>query len=247
MIEWWYHLVLSGWGVRWLAHIGMYKALQEYGYTIHSVSWTSAGALVWAFIAAGKSAQEIEEIFHEYSIFNLLKPTLSSYGIFSMSIIAEAMKKYIPYDNIAHLPLPLRVCVSDINNAQVRYYEQWNIIDIITASCSIPWLFKPVLYEWYYLIDGGIFDNFPVPLDKNIPIIGHHVNPRSTTKCRNTKEIVARSLDLLVSRDIQTQSKLCTIFLEPPKLSSIQQSPFINIEKVIKIWYEYALTHLDKK
>ena len=223
MIEWWYHLVLSGWGVRWLAHIGMYKALQEYGYTIHSVSWTSAGALVWAFIAAGKSAQEIEEIFHEYSIFNLLKPTLSSYGIFSMSILAEAMKKYIPYDNIAHLPLPLRVCVSDINNAQVRYYEQWN------------------------MIDGGIFDNFPVPLDKNIPIIGHHVNPRSTTKCRNTKEIVARSLDLLVSRDIQTQSKLCTIFLEPPKLSSIQQSPFINIEKVIKIWYEYALTHLDKK
>ena len=85
MIEWWYHLVLSGWGVRWLAHIGMYKALQEYGYTIHSVSWTSAGALVWAFIAAGKSAQEIAEIFHEYSIFNLLKPTLSSYGIFSLS------------------------------------------------------------------------------------------------------------------------------------------------------------------
>ena len=124
----------------------------------------------------------------------------------------------------ANRAISVRVCVSDINNAQVRYYEQWNIIDIITASCSIPWLFKPVLYEWYYLIDGGIFDNFPVPLDKNIPIIGHHVNPRSTTKCRNTKEIVARSLDLLVSRDIQTQSKLCTIFLEPPKLSSIQQS-----------------------
>lgn len=142
-----YHLVLSGGGVRGLAHIGMYRALTEAGYRISRVSGTSCGALIGLCIAAGKSPDEIEELFTEHSLFNFLKPAFSSHGLFSMSIIEKVITKYIPYRDLSELPLPLRVCVCDIRTGEPLYYDTGDIRKLITASCAVPGIFKPVLYD----------------------------------------------------------------------------------------------------
>ncbi len=142
-----YHLILSGGGVRGLAHIGMYRALVEAGYRIARVSGTSAGALVGLCIAAGKSPDEIEEMFTEHSLFNFLKPAFSVSGLLSMSIIEKVITKYIPYRDLSDLPLPLRVCVCDIKTGEVLYYDTGAIAKLITASCAVPGIFKPVLYQ----------------------------------------------------------------------------------------------------
>ena len=52
-------LVLSGGGVRGMAHIGVLKALQEHGVDSHWVSGTSVGALVGALYAQGTEADPI--------------------------------------------------------------------------------------------------------------------------------------------------------------------------------------------
>jgi len=55
-------LVFEGGGVRGLALAGAYRALSEHGYVPQCVAGTSAGAITAAFVAAGYSAAEIEEI-----------------------------------------------------------------------------------------------------------------------------------------------------------------------------------------
>lgn len=55
-------LVLSGGGARGLAHIGVIKALEEYGIPIDYVTGTSMGAMVGAFYAGGYSAEEMSYI-----------------------------------------------------------------------------------------------------------------------------------------------------------------------------------------
>src|SRR5688572_5164287 len=55
-------LVLSGGGVRGMAHIGVMKALEENGIPIDYITGTSAGALVGAFYSIGLSPLEIESI-----------------------------------------------------------------------------------------------------------------------------------------------------------------------------------------
>ncbi|MFT4667761.1 MAG: putative acylesterase/phospholipase RssA [Polaribacter sp.] len=56
-------LVLSGGGVNGIAHIGVIKALEEYGIRPSVISGASAGAIVGAFYAAGYSTDEILEFF----------------------------------------------------------------------------------------------------------------------------------------------------------------------------------------
>ena len=53
-------LVLSGGGAAAIAHVGVIKALEEYGIPIDYISGTSAGALVGALYANGYSPEEIE-------------------------------------------------------------------------------------------------------------------------------------------------------------------------------------------
>jgi NTE family protein len=52
-------LVLSGGGVKGMAHIGMIQALNEFGISTRSVSGTSVGALVGALYANGSSVVEM--------------------------------------------------------------------------------------------------------------------------------------------------------------------------------------------
>ncbi len=55
-------LVLSGGGIRGLAHIGVIKALEENNIPIDYITGTSSGALIGSFYAMGLSPAEIEKI-----------------------------------------------------------------------------------------------------------------------------------------------------------------------------------------
>jgi len=54
--------VLSGGGAKGMVHIGVLKALEEYGVPIDYITGTSAGALIGAMYSVGFSPQQIEEI-----------------------------------------------------------------------------------------------------------------------------------------------------------------------------------------
>lgn len=56
-------LVLSGGGVRGLAHIGVLKVLAEAGIPIHVIAGTSAGSLIGALYAAGIPVQQKKRPF----------------------------------------------------------------------------------------------------------------------------------------------------------------------------------------
>ena len=58
-------IVLSGGGVRGMAHIGVLRALKEHGIMPKWVAGTSVGALVGALYASGKDTQEMLSFFSE--------------------------------------------------------------------------------------------------------------------------------------------------------------------------------------
>lgn len=53
-------LVLSGGGATGMAHVGVLKALEEYGIKVDYITGTSAGALIGSLYAAGYSPEQIE-------------------------------------------------------------------------------------------------------------------------------------------------------------------------------------------
>lgn len=202
-----YHLTLSGWWIRGIAHIGIYQALQEQWYQIQSISGTSAGALVGLFIAAGKTAREMEEIVTNLSKFHIIQWIFSQQSLFTTKTIQRIIEKHIPYHTIEELPIPLTVCATDIDTWEAVYYTKGLLSKIIPASCAVPGISQPVVYEWRRLVDGWVGDNFPIPHHISNPIIGCHVNPLSQRRWRWTQVLMTRALKLLISRDISKQKK----------------------------------------
>src|SRR4051794_3332984 len=66
--------VFSGGGIKGFAYIGAMQVLEEKKYRFKRVAGTSAGAILACFIAAGYTANEIEEILDELDVKSLLDP-----------------------------------------------------------------------------------------------------------------------------------------------------------------------------
>ena len=240
-----YHLSLSGWALRWLAHIGVYKALREYGYTIASVEGTSMGALVGVFIAAKKTPQEIEKIFTDKSLYKLLPISFSGDGLLSLAKITDLLDEVIGYKTIESLPLPLTVCATDYINEKPLYFSHGDIQTLIVASCAIPWIFNTIEYEDTILIDGWIFDNMPVSHARGLPIIASHVNPRIFDKFNPVKDIATRSIEMMMSRDIAEHAKKCDLFFEPQELTSLWFGLTADRQEIIDCGYNHAVSLLQ--
>lgn len=62
-------LVLSGGGVKSLAHAGLLQALHENDITPHQIAGTSGGALIGALYACGYKPKEMLQFFKETPVF----------------------------------------------------------------------------------------------------------------------------------------------------------------------------------
>ena len=76
-----YGLVLSGGGVRGVAHIGVLKALEEINIKPSFISGTSAGSIVGALYASGFTPTEILDLIKKTNFLFSLRPSFSFSGI----------------------------------------------------------------------------------------------------------------------------------------------------------------------
>lgn len=61
-----------------------------------------------------------------------------------------------------HLPIPFRAIAVDMKTGQEIVLSKGHLADAMRASMSIPALFEPVEWGEWMLVDGGMRNNFPV-------------------------------------------------------------------------------------
>ena len=69
-------LVLSGGGAKGMAHVGALKVIEESGIRLDYIGGTSMGAIVGALYAAGYSAQQLDSLFTQTELENLIQDNL---------------------------------------------------------------------------------------------------------------------------------------------------------------------------
>ena len=70
--------VLSGGGARGIAHVGVIKALEEFGIKVSHIAGTSAGSIVGSLYAYGYSPDKIMEIILTTKLFRSMRPAWRS-------------------------------------------------------------------------------------------------------------------------------------------------------------------------
>jgi NTE family protein len=137
-------LALSGGGFRGVAHIGVLRVLESSGFQPDFIAGTSAGSLIGALYASGKSADEIEFI----ACHTFWPGLLRTQGIRSFC------KKYLPA-TFEELALPFHVTVTELPSWKTRILNSGDLASALAASCATPYLLHRVRIGSNTYTDGG--------------------------------------------------------------------------------------------
>ncbi|GIV27897.1 MAG: hypothetical protein KatS3mg027_1711 [Bacteroidia bacterium] len=236
-------LVLSGGGVRGVAHLGVIKCLKEWNVPIHCISGTSAGALVGAFIASNYKPEDILKITKHIELFDWKTLSIGTLGFLKMHKIEIMLEKYLP-ETFEKLKIPLFVCATDIINNQYTIFNTGQLIPTLLASSSIPILYEPVLLNNIYYVDGGVLNNLPVePIenqcDKIIAIHVNHMLPSTTNKI-SFKDLLEKTFHLSISQSVYLKKDKCDIFIDIPNMSQFSMFDIKNADAIYDYAYQYT-------
>ena len=230
-------LALGGGAVLGAAHIGVIKALEEFGMKITAISGTSAGAIVAALYAFGKSADEIEKIVLDFEWKKLSSITISKFAILSNKKIGEIIKLHIGEKTFQEASIPLAMIATDISSGAKVIMDKGIVCDAVVATTCIPGVFVPVELYGLSLVDGGIVENVPLSCLKKddadfvigVDLISRHVYK----KPNNFIEVLHNSFGFLVKANKSFQTKDADILIEPDlnEFNAIDMSQIGNLTK----------------
>lgn len=153
-------LILSGGAARGFAHIGLLRALERANLKPDVIAGTSMGAIIGAFYAYGKTADEIYEIARDVSWRDIIDLSLSN-ALFKGGKLHAFLSKHLPATFEA-LPTRLVVSATDVETGEEVFLFRDDLITAIRASSCFPGAFEPVTIGGRTLADGGIVNNIPV-------------------------------------------------------------------------------------
>lgn len=241
-------LALSGGGAKGFAHIGAFKALEEKGFKPEIIAGTSVGALMGALFADGYKADEIKELFtgREFSEFAQLQ--LPKSGLFDSTRFRHFLERHLRAETFEELKTPLVVVATDLDHGTSHLFQTGPIIEAVTASCSVPIIFNPVVINGVHYVDGGLFRNFPVSTIRNRCqyVIGVNVSPLVPQKYKQTIfHIAERSYHYMFRANTLEDRTLCDILIETEEFGQYKTFDLENVELISQIGYMRAFGVLN--
>ncbi|MEM8507121.1 MAG: patatin-like phospholipase family protein [Bacteroidota bacterium] len=204
-------LVLSGGGAKGLAHIGALKVIEEAGVEIDFVGGTSMGAIIGGLYAAGYSAKELDSIFRNTNLSELIQDNVPrSAKTFYEKEDSERYAITLPFDNFK-VSFPQGISGGqNIYNEFVRLlYHVKDIQDF--NQLPIPFLCiatnietgKPVLLDQGYLPEAIIASGTLPSLFEPTEVNGQILIDGGVVNNYPIDEIRAKGADIIIGVDVQ--------------------------------------------
>jgi len=197
-------LALSGGAVLGMAHLGVFKVLEEHHIPIHCVAGTSAGAMAGAFFAAGYSYAQIWRIAKDLNWGKIGGVTFPTKGLLNSRLLERFLCQKLGNINIEDLPIPFAATAVDLTTGKLIVYTAGPLARAVRASCIIPGVFTPLEINDAVIVDGGLKSFLPVTEVQKLGadfIIAVKLVPSVNTRNKpdNIIEILTNTHDLTVA------------------------------------------------
>jgi NTE family protein len=182
-------LVLSGSGIRFLAFIGGYKALEEEGISIARLAGTSGGAIVASGIACGMTSSDFIDLvmatdtskLKDFSIFELL----FSFGLYRGERIRKLVDTASGSKTFSQVNRDLRIIATDFSRRAKMIFSpeitpDVKISDAVRFSIGIPLMFGYRKWNNAYMVDGLVSSNYELDMfdDNERPTVGFRIGSK---------------------------------------------------------------------
>lgn len=155
-------LALGGGAARGFAHIGVLQVLEEQGIKPDLVVGTSAGSLVAALYASGKTPTELQGMamsLDESSITDWVFPGRS---LLKGEALARFIRTQTAGKQIEGMRMPLGIVAADLQTGAPILFRKGDPGTAVRASSAVPAVFEPVRINGREYIDGGAVSPIPV-------------------------------------------------------------------------------------
>ncbi len=176
-------VTLGGGGARGFAHIGVIRALEEARIPIDMICGVSMGAIIAAQYAMGWDWPTMIRSNKRLLADRRLNMDIAL-PLFSLSSgrrFRSALKTFFGDIEIEDLGLSFFCTSCNLSSSQLVVHRRGPLWWSVNASNAIPGLLPPVVHHGQLLIDGGVLNNQPGDLLKEVcggPIIVSRVSPR---------------------------------------------------------------------
>lgn len=155
--------------------------------------------------------------------------------------------------DFGELPIPFRAVATDIVTGNMVVLTQGDLARAMRASMAVPSIFSPVNSGALMLVDGGLTNNLPVDIAKEMGaeiIIAVDISSPylSRQQLTNLLQVTNQMTNILTGVNTEQRRQMITpedVFIEP-KLGDMSAGDFHRVAEAIPIGEVGAQAHLDK-
>ena len=234
-------LALSGGGTFGTAYIGVFRAFEEAGLHFDYVAGTSAGALLGAAYCSGISSKEMEEI-----ALNLKAKDILTSKVFFMPSKPDKLEKLIETvlggKTFEDLKTPFCAVVVDVITGDEVHLRTGNLSKAVAGSCAFPGAFTPVEYPPMRLLDGGIQNNIPADVVREMGadvVLTIDLNPSRGQGTDSDKyvDIIKAALRIMMKSN-SYRGYVYSDYIVKLDLTEFSQVKMEGVQDMINIGYE---------
>ncbi|MEO8807603.1 MAG: patatin-like phospholipase family protein [Burkholderiaceae bacterium] len=155
-------LALGGGAARGFAHIGVIQVLEESGIKPDLVVGTSAGSLVAALYASGKSGAELATLADSMDESAFTDWSFPGRGLIRGEALAKYVRDQTGARSIEQMRTPLGIVATDLDSGQPILFQRGDPGVAVRASSAVPAVFQPVKIGTHEYVDGGLVAPVPV-------------------------------------------------------------------------------------
>ena len=200
---------------------------------------------------------------HRHDVLHIGADNEEGFDMFKKNVLGSLPSGYIYGQNVSNLissltvgyqdsmafrdlPVPYACVAADMVSGKAKIWHSGKINDAMRSTMSIPGIFAPVRVDGMVLVDGGIRDNYPAKLARDMGadiIIGVDLSQhkRSYVDINNIGDIVGQGIEMLGNDAYEANVSIPDVKIKP-NLKEFNSLSFSkdNVEIIIERGYAAA-------
>ena len=165
-------------------------------------------------------------------------------GLIEGQMLSELLSDYTwtagKYKNFDEFPIPFRCIATDVSTGKQYVFKDGPLAKAMRSSMAIPTAFTSVDVDTTLFVDGGIVNNFPVELVKEMGadiVIGVNVSNAGFDKAKDINNIPGILMQMAMISALEklpAQMDSCTIYIHP-ELEGYNTASFSSYNEILEI------------
>ena len=229
---------MGGGAARGFAHVGVIAVLEEAGLRPQLVVGTSAGSLVAALYASGKTSAQLQQTalnMDEVAITDWMLPIIGR-GMFRGDALARYVNELVAGRLLENMAMPLGIVATDLGSGNAVLFQKGDTGTAVRASSAVPAVFVPVKINGREYVDGGLVSPVPVryarQMGADVVIAVDISNPPEANTADGTLQILLQTFAIM-GKSINQYELAGADVVVRPSLVGLKSADFTSRQRAI--------------